>query len=69
MGDLVFLAENNEPPLVSKTGRNTKLFEGDDGTSLVAEVKTPFGEFVRTTQKLRKQLIDQMPTGLMAGEQ
>ena len=69
MGDLVFLADDNEPPLVCKTGRTTKLFEGDDGISRVAEVKTLFGEFVRTTQKLRKQPIDQMPTGLLAGEQ
>ena len=52
IGDLVLIAENNEPPLMWKTGRVVKLFEGNDGISRVSELKTITGNCVRPVAKL-----------------
>ena len=58
IGDLVLIAENNEPPLMWKTGRVVKLFEGNDGISRVSRVKDNYREMRQTSSEVTKA-----PTG------
>ena len=46
VGDLVVIAELNEPPLMWKTGRVVKLFECNNGISIVSDLKTITGNCV-----------------------
>ena len=63
IGDLVLIAENNEPPLMWKTGQVVKLFEGNDGISRVSELQTITGNCVRPVAKLRKLPLDPVING------
>ena len=54
VGDLVLLAEDNQPPLHWKTGRVTEVYEGNDNVVRVCKVKTPTTTVIRPVVKLRK---------------
>ena len=54
VGDLVLLAEDNQPPLHWKTGRVTEVYEGNDNVVRVFKVKTPTTTVIRPVVKLRK---------------
>nr|XP_049694654.1 uncharacterized protein LOC126054199 [Helicoverpa armigera] len=51
VGDLVILKEDNLPPLCWRLGRITKLYQGPDGVSRVADVLTSRGTVKRAVHK------------------
>ena len=57
-GDLVLLAEDNNPPLPWKTGRVIDAYTGNDDIARVVKVKTVTGEMLRPVVKLRNFPID-----------
>ena len=54
VGDMVLVAEDNQPPLCWKLGRVISGFEGNDNINRVVKVKTTQSEIVRPVVKLRK---------------
>ena len=58
VGDLVVIAELNEQPLMWKIGRVVRLFECNNGISIVSDLNTITGNCVRPVAKLRKLPLD-----------
>ena len=54
IGDLVLIAEDNQPPLHWKMARVVDLYSGNDEINRVAKVKTINGTLMRAIIKLRK---------------
>ena len=54
VGDMVLVAEDNQPPLCWKLGRVIAAFEGNDNVNRVVKVKTIQSAIVRPVVKLRK---------------
>ena len=57
-GDLVLIAEDNQPPLHWKMARVIDLYSGNDEINRVAKVRTTSGTLMRAIVKLRKLPID-----------
>ena len=58
VGDMVVVAEDNQPPLVWKLGRIIESYDGNDEVDRVFEVKTATGYLIRPVVKLRKLVLD-----------
>ena len=58
VGDMVVIAEDNQPPLVRKLGRIIESYDGNDEVNRVFKVKTATGYLIRPVVKLRKLLLD-----------
>ena len=57
VGDMVVIAEDNQPPLVWKLGRII-VIDGNDEVNRVFKVKTATGYLIRPVVKLRKLVLD-----------
>ena len=57
-GELVLIAEDNQPPLHWKMGRITEIYPGNDEIVRVVKLKTSTGELVRPVVKIRKLPIE-----------
>ena len=58
VGDMVVVAEDNQPPLVWKLGRIIESYDGNDEVNRVFKVKTATGYLIRPVVKLRKLVLD-----------
>ena len=58
VGDMVVIAEDNQPPLVWKLGRIIESYDGNDEVNRVFKVKTATGYLIRPVVKLRKLVLD-----------
>ena len=58
IGDLVLIAEDNQPPLHRKMARVVDLHSGNDEINRVGRVKSINGTMIREVIKLRKLSID-----------
>ena len=57
-GDLLLIAEDNQPPLHWKMARVIDLYSGNDEINRIAKVRTNSGTLMRAIVKLRKLPID-----------
>ena len=52
IGDIVFLKEDNTPPMMWQMAMVTKIFQGNDQITRVVEIRTRRGSYVRPVHRL-----------------
>ena len=59
LGDLVYITDDNAPPLQLPIGRVIYVYSGPDKFVRVVKIKTATGIYNRAVHKLRKMPLDQ----------